>query len=657
MSNPTVSYSIPDALQRTHPARFDRGHSFRIVEHPAAVEALQLLARAPHTADALATRLGRPRTDVADMLHALEVGGVAIGTTPAFQASAARWWARHGASLPATRDRLAASPIRLIAPEADRASLLEDLLRIGIRVESEGIPVAFNPSVGTARALNSSALRDGTPWIWASCDGTRSDIAVFTGDPGCYACLVARLRYNRPHVPIGEPGEPQQSEESDALRRRALHCLTFTAAALVSGIDLPGAVPVATLAAESVWDLPTESPLPTLPLCPACGHTRPFGTAPPSLLDGTPLGGTEGGRRAVALGDALARAEGWIDPHTGIGRSVHAIRPNALAALYRRPLAADTPAASATATAGGKGRSPLQRLMSLYGEIAERVSGGFHSAIEHVVTRRSDLVGPSLDPNTLSGVSETQSATRHAWNATAPPALWIPDPYSDEPIRWVKAWPLAHDLSWGAPVWIPATAAFYDVPDADPYARATSNGCSAAMTTTDAVLQAAYELVERDARAQWWAAGASPPPWHAAPDPFIDAARQALVAGGRDLRLLDLTTDLGIPVVAAASRRLEGDARWALGFGCHLDPRIAASRAVTELDQTIPNAERAPLWRPAGTEGTPVSDRCFAADPDAVAVDRLEPAATLLGDLCLVVGALTDRGIPLYVVDQTHPLV
>ena len=55
---------------------------------------------------------------------------------------------------------------------------------------------------------------------------------------------------------------------------------------------------------------------------------------------------------------------------------------------------------------------------------------------------------------------------------------------------------------------------------------------------------------------------------------------------------MDLTNDLGIPVIAAVSHKKnmkEGKAEQIIfGFGCHIDPRIAVQRAVTEIAQSLP---------------------------------------------------------------------
>jgi len=58
---------------------------------------------------------------------------------------------------------------------------------------------------------------------------------------------------------------------------------------------------------------------------------------------------------------------------------------------------------------------------------------------------------------------------------------------------------------------------------------------------------------------------------------------------GRELWVLDISADLGIPVFAAISRRTDRHAEDLLfGLAAHFDPRIALVRAVTELNQFLP---------------------------------------------------------------------
>src|SRR5262249_55848781 len=69
-------------------------------------------------------------------------------------------------------------------------------------------------------------------------------------------------------------------------------------------------------------------------------------------------------------------------------------------------------------------------------------------------------------------------------------------------------------------------------------------------------------------------------------DPYFDQLGQYYRHIGRELWVLDLTSDLGIPTVAAVSRRTTGGSeRLIIGYGAHLDPTVAVTRALTEMSQ------------------------------------------------------------------------
>ncbi len=113
-------------------------------------------------------------------------------------------------------------------------------------------------------------------------------------------------------------------------------------------------------------------------------------------------------------------------------------------------------------------------------------------------------------------------------------------------------------------------------------------GCAAGTSATAATLHALLELVERDAAALWWRGGAR---GRLLPAASAAACRAAALirklrgnASGRETWLLDITTDLGIPVVAAVSAR-PGGRGFTYGLACRLTRVAAAAAAVFELCQ------------------------------------------------------------------------
>src|SRR5262249_15370989 len=109
-------------------------------------------------------------------------------------------------------------------------------------------------------------------------------------------------------------------------------------------------------------------------------------------------------------------------------------------------------------------------------------------------------------------------------------------------------------------------------------------------TRTEAVLQGFLELVERDAVALWWYNRLRRPAVDLATfeDPYLLDVVAHWRTRGRALWVLDLTSDLGIPVFAALSRSTEGPFQGVMfGFGAHFDAGLAVARAVSEHDQLM----------------------------------------------------------------------
>jgi ribosomal protein S12 methylthiotransferase accessory factor len=183
------------------------------------------------------------------------------------------------------------------------------------------------------------------------------------------------------------------------------------------------------------------------------------------------------------------------------------------------------------------------------------------------------------------------------------------------------------------------------------------NGHAAGNCLEEAILQGFLELVERDAVGIWWynrlrRRGVA---LDAFDEPYAPALRDHYRALGWDLWVLDLTTDLEIPVfVALAERR--GGGRWSIGFGCHLDARIALSRALTELNQLFdPDEAAPPPWDPRqiGEPGylypEPAARPAAARDFAGVTTDDLRD------DVRACVARAAARGLETLVLDQTRP--
>lgn len=151
-------------------------------------------------------------------------------------------------------------------------------------------------------------------------------------------------------------------------------------------------------------------------------------------------------------------------------------------------------------------------------------------------------------------------------------------------------WCLADPLNGGEPVAIPFNLCFRDARSPDRSQRpALSNGIGCGPTEEAALLDALLEVIERDAATLWWygrAPAADLPAALGAGSPFASwvGSIRGRDTDARRLWFLDITADVGIPVVAALSCNAEGFGI-AAGFSAAIDIETAARKALLELCQ------------------------------------------------------------------------
>jgi ribosomal protein S12 methylthiotransferase accessory factor len=152
-------------------------------------------------------------------------------------------------------------------------------------------------------------------------------------------------------------------------------------------------------------------------------------------------------------------------------------------------------------------------------------------------------------------------------------------------------------------------------------------------------------------------------------DPYIGRLVDHYAALNREVWALDLTSDLGIPVVAAISRRTDrAPEDIVFAFGAHFDPHIAVVRALTELNQFLPaviNVDRdgryayddpdsVHWWKTASLEREPYlvpADGAITRMGDWVDLSTDDTA----DDVRIAQRIVEDRGLEFLVLDQTRP--
>jgi ribosomal protein S12 methylthiotransferase accessory factor len=156
-----------------------------------------------------------------------------------------------------------------------------------------------------------------------------------------------------------------------------------------------------------------------------------------------------------------------------------------------------------------------------------------------------------------------------------------------QPIAWVEG----VELNEMERIWVPANAVFH------PYAshldmplfRSNTNGLASGNSLEEAVLHGLCEVIERDA---WSICEAKR---RVKADLFLDVENglvydliQKFESQGISIHMKELTSDIGIPTigVAADDWRTKDPKLLVMGIGTHLNPYIAAIRALTEAAQS-----------------------------------------------------------------------
>ena len=355
------------------------------------------------------------------------------------------------------------------------------------------------------------------------------------------------------------------------------------------------------------------------PQCLACGDEalrRP--DRPPAALHLQSSPKTHcgsGGARTVAPEATLAKYRHLVSPISGVVAwlkrttdesdswlHVHwagsnlGMRSRSLSSLRR----------SLRSKSAGKGSTRAQSEASALCEALERYSGALHGDEIRVRGRLVDFAeGDAIHPNDAQLFSDNQLDNAERINAKGHPYNIVPprlDPGAE--IDWTPVWSLTQQRHRYLP-----TSMLYGMSAEQRGPTdliADSNGCAAGNTLEEAILQGFFELVERDAFAIWWYNGLRAPGVDLASfdDEFLAAAEGYYRRCEREMWMLDVTSDIGIPSFVALSRRPDAETEDIIyGAGAHADARIAAQRSICELNQCL-------TWlpRPGGGEGRPMID-------------------------------------------------
>ncbi|MFI6902409.1 TOMM precursor leader peptide-binding protein [Nonomuraea sp. NPDC050394] len=603
----------------------------------------------------------------------------------------AAYWDLAGLDADEVATGLAARPVALtvlgnVDPSAAARACREAGLVLG---GPAAFPLVLCDDYLDARlaALNARHLEEGRPWLLAKPTGADVWVGPFF-EPGhgpCLACLAARLGGRRMVESYlqraGGHARPCHPPETSlpATTAIGLQAAVLEAAKWLAGHRHPGQ--------RAVWTLNTltlesaRHPVARRPQCPACGDPEPRPPRPVRLRSRPKAAGEH---RALAPELMWERHAHLADPLTGVVERVRRDprAPGFLHCYLSGPnlamAAGGLPGirAGLRRHSGGKGATDLHARVSALCEAVERHCG---SRLGEEFTLRDSLAGlgpQAVHPNEVMLFHERQYRDRERWNAGRGGQMdcqFVPEPFDEHaPVEWT---PLC-SLVTGEQRLLPTQLLYYHGvrQAAGPvFARADSNGNAAGASLEDALVQGFLELVERDAVAQWWYNRTRHPgvDLHAFGDPAITGLAARYRELHREIWVLDLTSDLGVPVMAAVSRRTGRAAEDVmLGFGAHFDPRVAVSRALAEHGQLLPavldsrpdgtgygavDPRLAEWWARARVGGLPY----LLPDPGRPRTGPADhphrPRADLRADVGAVTALARRHGLDVLVLDQTRP--
>lgn len=222
----------------------------------------------------------------------------------------------------------------------------------------------------------------------------------------------------------------------------------------------------------------------------------------------------------------------------------------------------------------------------------------------------------------------------------------------EAPIDWV--W--GYSLTRSETVRVPANLVYlpYDADrDGKIIAWNGSNGLASGNNLEEAVLHGILEVIERDA---------------AMIDEYNGLRRDAVATRGLSPGTVDLlaaleargfgcsfrsaATDMPFPVVSAFLQKADDPAHCSAAYGCHLDPRLAISRALTEAVQVLPPSVNQEGWFRSGAAARHAAPASRVLAPGAL---RNLSSGELLADIRTCVDILNDFGSEVIVVDLSLP--
>jgi len=523
----------------------------------------------------------------------------------------AAYWASLGLSPETAEGNLQKCSVRIQSIDVQGAAEIATALKaLGVRVVTRSadltVTLVSDYLEGQLVELNRQHLSDRTSWVLVQPCGIFPLVGpvLSPGKSACWACLAERMKRNREIKALLDRGLTRRLVTSPLARDMVGQ----------SGIQLAAVEIAKAIATDFRTDLRNhiisldllgativKHYVAARPQCPACGRKKlrdpRRAPVPVELGAGGQLVMTSGGYRTVSSRATVARFRKHVSPLTGVVSRLERIEAdlpmntNYLATHNFSAPARTVNELKAGLSGGsfGKGSTAEQGEASALMEAIERYSGIFQGDEIRVTRRFTDFpLGDAILPNDVLLFSDAQYRRDQAQTIDSD-AMPIPAPFDrSAEIEWSPVWSLRDERFKYLPTSL--LYFFYRGPPAAYQVHADSNGCAAGNTLEEAIVEGFLELVERDAYAIWWynRLQRAEVDLGQFDEAYIRDLKIQLAETGRRLWVLDVTSDLGIPSFVTIVHWVENSQEFIeFGSGAHFDVRIAALRAMTELNQFL----------------------------------------------------------------------
>lgn len=296
-----------------------------------------------------------------------------------------------------------------------------------------------------------------------------------------------------------------------------------------------------------------------------------------------------------------------------------------------RPLAE----VGAVSVYAGKGTTDTTAKVSSIMEAIERYSAEQQDSDETIIKKYDSK--DCLDPNEL---------------------ILPKNSYNDEEIEWVKG----YSIKSGKEILIPANSVYhpYNTDNVHHIHLSNTNGLASGNVLEEAIFHAMMEVVERDSWSLFEAFQDNKDEINCknSNNPDINDLISKFENNNVSIKLIDLTSENQIPTIAAISEDLllKDPALLTLGIGTHLNPHVAAIRAITEVAQsratqihgTREDTVRANLLRQTGYERMKrMNKHWFAESENVIDIDKMEDKSSnsFKEDIAITMKLLEKSGV------------